>query len=43
MTMALFDYTMAPELIRGWIKKVRPFLKCEDSTKLEFEKTVKEI
>ena len=43
MTMSLIDFTMSPELIKAWIKKVRPFLRCEDSAKLEFEKTVKEI
>lgn len=43
MTMSLFDYTMSPELIKGWIKKVRPFLKCEDQSKQAFAKTVKDI
>ena len=43
MTMALIDYTMSPDLIKGWIKKVRPFLKCEDPAKLDFERTVKEV
>jgi len=43
MTMALFDYTMSPELIRSWFKKLRPFFKCEDKAKLEFERSVKEI
>ena len=37
MTMSLFDYTMSPDLIRGWVKKVSPFLKCKDEAKLEFE------
>ena len=42
MTMALFDYTMSPELIKGWIKKVRPFLKCEDPAKREFDATIRD-
>ena len=29
MTMALIDHTLAPELIKGWIKKMRPYLECE--------------
>ena len=43
MTMSLFDYTMSPDLIKGWIKKLRPFLQCEDKSNLEFENLVKEV
>ena len=43
MTMALIDFTMSPDLIRGWIKKVRPFLKSEDKGKQEFEDKVKQV
>ena len=42
MTMSLIDYTMAPELIKGWIKKVRPFLRCKDKSKQEFEQNIRE-
>ena len=41
MTMNLIDYTMAPDLIKGWIKKVKPFLRCKDTSKHEFEQTIR--
>ena len=37
MTMSLIDFTMPPELIKGWIKKVRPFLRCKEKGRQEFE------
>ena len=43
MTMALLDYTMSPDLIKGWFKKVRPFLKCEDKQRQEFDQTVRQV
>ena len=42
-TMGLIDMTMAPELIRKWIAKVKPFLYCEDPKRKEFRKVVKEV
>ena len=43
MTMSLFDYTMSPDLIRGWIRKVSPFLKCKNKSKQEFEQKVRDV
>ena len=42
MTMALFDFTLAPDLINKWIKRVQPFLYCESKTKKIFEDHVRE-
>ena len=41
MTMALFDYTLAPDLINKWIKRVAPFLYCESKAKKQFEEQVR--
>lgn len=43
MTMALIDFTMPPELICKWVKKVKPFLRCSDPSKQELERTVREV
>ena len=42
MTMALFDYTLAPDLINKWIKRVQPFLYGESKNKKMFEEHVRE-
>ena len=42
MTMALFDFTLEPDLITKWIKRVQPFLYCESKNKRLFEDNVKE-
>ena len=43
MTMALFDHTMSPDLIRKWITKVQRFFKCHDVNQREFEETVRQV
>ena len=39
----MIDYTMSPDLIRGWIKKVRPFLYCEKNDKSEYKQALRSM
>jgi hypothetical protein len=41
--MALFDYTMAPELIKGWVKKMRPHMECERAEIKKFQNELYDV
>ena len=43
MTMALFDYTMAPELIKGWLRKMKNYLDCNQPEVKEFHEQLEHI
>ncbi len=39
----LLNLTLSEQLIKVWIKKVRPQLECENPDRKHFEKTLKEL
>lgn len=41
--LMLLNLTLSEQLIKQWIKKVRPQLECENSKRRNFEKTLLEL